>query len=101
MMVRPTVDDFRRDPKFPRVERAVAATLANGKVEDCATSGQTAAFFSASYSSGVSVTMNTTRVRSNGLRRRSSDFQMRSCRSVGDWLAKEPESTRCRSLDLA
>jgi len=26
------VDDFRRDPMFPRVERVVAALLANGKV---------------------------------------------------------------------
>ncbi|MGA2451246.1 MAG: hypothetical protein ABTD50_21515 [Polyangiaceae bacterium] len=27
-----TVHDFRRDPMFPRIERAVAAILANGKV---------------------------------------------------------------------
>ena len=27
-----TVEDFRRDPMFPRVERAVAAILASGKV---------------------------------------------------------------------
>jgi len=32
MIVRPTVDDFRRDPMFPCVEHAVAALLANGKV---------------------------------------------------------------------
>jgi hypothetical protein len=32
MIVRPTVNDFRRDPMFPRIERAVAAILADGKV---------------------------------------------------------------------
>lgn len=32
MMARVTVDDFRSDPMFPRIERAVAAILANGKV---------------------------------------------------------------------
>jgi hypothetical protein len=31
-MTRPTVADFRLDPMFPRIERAVAAILANGKV---------------------------------------------------------------------
>ena len=29
---RVTVEDFRRDPMYPRVERAVATILANGKV---------------------------------------------------------------------
>jgi hypothetical protein len=32
MVMCPTVDDFRHDPMFPRIERAVAAILANGKV---------------------------------------------------------------------
>jgi hypothetical protein len=32
MKGRVTVHDFRRDPMFPRIERAVAAILANGKV---------------------------------------------------------------------
>jgi hypothetical protein len=29
---RVTADDFRKDPMFPRIERTVAAILANGKV---------------------------------------------------------------------
>ena len=32
MSERVTVQDFRRDPMFPRIDRAVAAILANGKV---------------------------------------------------------------------
>lgn len=32
MSDRVTVDDLRSDPMFPRIERAVAAILANGKV---------------------------------------------------------------------
>jgi hypothetical protein len=32
MSERVTVQNFRRDPMFPRIERAVAAILANGKV---------------------------------------------------------------------
>jgi hypothetical protein len=32
MVMRLTVDDFQHDPMFPRIERAVAAILANGKV---------------------------------------------------------------------